>query len=95
MFNDKEDKIKALATRMGMLLQKHLLEEAPSAEIYMTEVQEIRKAILQYGYHVQWNSEWNPTTHGLQVEVRVLKPKEIMNAEEAALYDKWFLEANR
>jgi len=91
----KEEEIKELAVELQGLLENHLLEDPASAHPYIVRALEIKKIITQYGYLVTWQASLNPETFELDVTVNVYKPKADMSAENQALYDKWFLEANR
>lgn len=89
-----DEKLTELTQKLQGLLQDHLLEDSDRAHPYIVQAADIRKFITQCGYLVKYRADLNPGTLALDVIVTVYKPKADMTAEEQALYDKWFFEAN-
>lgn len=95
MTEDIEDEIRTLANRLQKLLQNYLLEDPECAEPFMLQAKKIRQSINRYGYLVEWRAALNPETFEMKVAVDVYRPKDNMTAEEAKIYDEWFMRVNK
>jgi hypothetical protein len=84
-----EEHVTGLADELQELLTDNLVRDPAEAHLRMRKAAFVRAEIEACGFYVTWSAQLDPTTFAIDVEVTLLKPKDILADADRQIYEAW------